>query len=281
MSHYKDGYLYILSEYEEENKMLSLLRDYLIGCKSNLIKLYSSGEVYLPSAILFDKLFLELECFIKKNNKIADAISEAKQNSQRFYSRLIRLITESKHFNVDFEAEFQNKIQIFGQKVINCLKHIKNQIHIFKLQRNCTMEHENIYTSHIRYLKKNNVLKKNYIKFISQLSILSLNDYKATQKILYITIITLLTSLLIINFVLVYDKYSILGIVINVILGISLALFAIYTYPVGEFGFIDISGRNLVAYKYKVFFNYYYNNKMIKVFDMQNANHNIIQPSKL
>jgi hypothetical protein len=44
---------------------------------------------------------------------------------------------------------------------------------------------------------------------------------------------------------------------------------AIIIYPIGDFGKIDISGTNVVAYKYKLFFNNHANLKMLNVFITQ------------
>lgn len=44
------------------------------------------------------------------------------------------------------------------------------------------------------------------------------------------------------------------------------------TYPVGYFGKIDINGKDIVAYKYRIFFNSISNRKIYNIFALQQTN---------
>ena len=51
-----------------------------------------------------------------------------------------------------------------------------------------------------------------------------------------------------------------------------ITVLATLTYPACHFGLIDIDGTNIVAYTYQVFFNNLSNQKMYKIFTLQQTN---------
>ena len=51
------------------------------------------------------------------------------------------------------------------------------------------------------------------------------------------------------------------------ITSISLIIVAILSYSVSDFGTIDISGKNFIAYKYKAFLNNLADNKLLQIFN--------------
>jgi hypothetical protein len=91
------------------------------------------------------------------------------------------------------------------------------------------------------------------------------------KKLYHVVIIASVLGLLFMNS-LFSDQFSNFFVVsVNIILCALLATVAVIMHLGGNFGKIDISGKNIVAYKYKVFFNNLSNKKMHNVFTMQHA----------
>lgn len=69
-----------------------------------------------------------------------------------------------------------------------------------------------------------------------------------------------------------YQQFSFTSVVtLNTLLCSILGTAAVIMHPGGDFEKIDISGKNMIAYKYRAFFNNIANKKMHNIFIMQHA----------
>ena len=136
MDDINNSYFEIISEYEDINNSLCKLRDYLIDYKSNILRKYCSDDVYLSSYVSLEKITLELTYFIQNSTEVVILFHNAIEYSKAFYAHLIGLILESTQSKINFERKFQEEaIQSIGQQLISTLVSIRNQLRIFKIQR--------------------------------------------------------------------------------------------------------------------------------------------------
>jgi hypothetical protein len=90
-------------------------------------------------------------------------------------------------------------------------------------------------------------------------------NYTVFKYIYYLAIAALITSAWVINFTVISGGLYI-SVLSSIITSISLIIVAILSYPVSDFGTIDISGKNFIAYKYKAFLNNLADNKLLQIF---------------
>jgi hypothetical protein len=59
-----------------------------------------------------------------------------------------------------------------------------------------------------------------------------------------------------------------IAILLSIVESILMVVFAIISYPANDFGKMDISGKNFIAYKYKAFLNNPINTKVVQISDI-------------
>jgi hypothetical protein len=180
------------------------------------------------------------------------------------------LVDGSKRKREKFETAFSKEAQPLGQRLINLLINIKFRIRVARLNRKSQFNNEfGLVFNRVSALVKPVTCWVNNILYTA--SLIQSAHHRLTKKLYYIVIIASMLSLLFINS-LFSDQFSNFFVVsVNIFLCALLATVAIIMHPGGNFGKIDISGKNIVAYKYKVFFNSLSNKKMHNIFTMQHA----------
>ena len=271
-------YLKALQEYEISNNRFNQLCYFMSVRNSSLIKQYYNGSVNLASFMMIKKLHRKYSKLCDEDEELNNLFLNATECSKLFYSRTITLIKNSKKNRDKFENVFSRESQPLGQRLINLLKNIKLRIKVIRFRKNNQNSNiSKLFSKLYRFIEPlhcwvNNVIYKS--------SLIQSTYHKQTKKLYYFILITTALSLIIINSV-YYEHFSLTFIVtINTLLCTFLGAVAIVMHPDGKFGEIDISGKNIVAYKYRVFFNNLSNKKIHNIFTMQHTHepgHNINQ----
>lgn len=262
-------YLKAIQYYEEQNSCFALLIDYLKDKKSTLPKLYCEGKIHLPSFMILRKIHYEYQKHSRMDHELNRLFESSIHCSKLFYSKLITLVVESRSSAYSFEKQFEQRIQPLGQQLINLITNIKYRIKLVELEK---LKKES--TGFITFAKKLPNLFKIVYSSLSNLvykvTLLQSTHPSLAKKLYYFSITSVIILFWVVNFILLGHRIPpIASAFINIVSGLAVIVTAIILYPIGDFGKIDISGINVVAYKYKLFFNNYANLKMIGVFITQ------------
>ncbi len=269
------SYFRALLEYEEKEQSLELLKSYFFTKKTNLAKKYRQGKTYLPSFILIKKLKMEYADLVANDSELERLFDNAIGTSKLFYLNLINLIISSNKNNLDFVKEFEQDIQVIGQKLTNLLVNIKYRI---RLNHLCFKKKDSSGLKSAIFNKIPNLFINIFYFFYNilyKLTIIHSKHPKFTKKLYYLATTTVIFFAWVINFIIFKNVSTISSAFIDIISSIVIIIISILISPINSFGEIDISGKNIVAYNYKTFFNNYTNRKMLEVFTLQNptANH--------
>lgn len=261
------NYLKALQDYENTNNNFALLNAFITTKNSDLIKLYCDGKIHLPSPMLLKKIYFKFKDLVIEDKELEMLFANIIQYSKLFYAATINLVKESNEINSSFEIAFTNKSQSLGQQLITLLINIKYRIKIVRFRRQ----------------KSNQVSKLQVVNLLSELwkpIINNLNDYfyrlklaqssnnSLSQKIYYLIIILTLSGFWATNSFLLDNASIFITIFTNLIYCAIISLLSALTYSAGYFGHIGIDGKNIVAYRYQVFFNNISNKKMYRVFKL-------------
>lgn len=261
------NYLKALLEYEETNNSFDLLYNFIAFRKSDLINAYCKGEINLPSFILLKKLKEKYGILAKNDKELSSLFESAIKCSKIFYARILKIIVIKDN---KFENLFIRQIQPIGQQLINLLINIKFRIRLVRLKQASPKPQ-----GWLRILEKIAILTKPlrtmFSSVLYKLSLFQAANHKYIPFI-YITSLLFMTPVLLIVEHYFINDLSIETSYINVIFCISVLISAILAYPMKRFGKIDIYGRDVVAYKYRVFFNNMLNKKMYQVFALEHSN---------
>jgi len=243
------SYLQILQNHEIENNSFDLLADYFVNKKSPLTKEFCEGERYLPSFILLKQLHAKFKPICRSDSELNDLFMNAIICSKIFYAGIIDLVKRSKSNLADFDQNFEKDIEPLGQSLINLLVSIRYRIML-----------ANIYSEKLEARKKGlyAISKKIYSRIYNLLYKVSLiigAHNGLGRKLYYILTISVISLFWILNFIFLHNLYPIVSTVINIIAGTLILLLSVVNYPLWDFGKIDISGKNIVSYKYRLFFN--------------------------
>lgn len=264
------NYLKALNKYENENHSFDLLLEYLTQKNSDLTKFYCEGEIHLPSFILIKKLHKEFSTYSKIDQELDNLFSMAVNTSKIFYSKLWVLIYESKQSSFSFDQIFEENIQPIGQQLINLLVNIKYKIKVIRIQ-SIKQERSSIQPQKENLLLLQKLISTYFGDILYKITLLKSTHHTLIKRLYYALIISSIGSFWLINFLFLDSFSPISSTFINIIAGVAIVIMSIVTYPIGDFGKIDISGRNIVAYKYKTFFNSHSSNIMLNVFSIQNT----------
>ncbi|NRB11466.1 MAG: hypothetical protein HRU35_07665 [Rickettsiaceae bacterium] len=267
------SYFRALLEYEEKEKSLELLKSYFLTKKTNLPKKYRQGKIYLPSFILIKKLRTEYAELVANDTELKQLFDNAIKTSKLFYLNLINLVISSNKNSVDFVKRFEQDIQVIGQKLTNLLVNIKYRI---KLNSLCFKKKNSNELKSV-FNKIPNLLINIFYFFYNmlyKLTVIHSKYPKFTKKLYYLATTTIIFFVWVINFIIFKNISTIPSAFIDIISSIVIIIVSILISPINNFGEIDISGKNIVAYNYKTFFNNYTNRKMVEVFTLQNPGAN-------
>ena len=263
-------YLKALQEYEKCNDRFAMLYQFMALKNSNLTTQYRDGTVNLPSFLLIKQLHSKYSHLTEYDEELNNLFENARECSKLFYSKTLSLINVSKRSGDDFELMFSKEAQPLGQRLINLLTNIKFRIRVARLKRQTNPNDE--FGKIFRKINSIFIPISCWVNnIIYKASLIQSAYHRLTKKIYYAVMTTAIFSLFTTNYLLL-DKLPLpLIIAINIFLCLLLSLGTIIMRPLGDFGKIDISGKNIIAYKYKVFFNNQSNKKIYNIFTMQHT----------
>ena len=260
------NYLKALLECEENNQSYNLLCEYISLKKTDLINSYCDGGINLPSFVLLKKLKANYAHLVVSDAELNSLFENVIKCSKIFYARTLKILVIK---DIKFENIFIQQVQPIGQQLVNLLINIKLRINLVKLKQSKPSQKIHPILAQASMLA--NPIRKIFISLLYKMSLFQATNYKYVPYIYMTGLSFLLPILLIIEHYLI-DDISIETSYINIVFCMSLLISAILAYPVKRFGKIDIHGQDIVAYKYKVFFNNRLNKKMYQLFTPKNLN---------
>ncbi len=262
------NYIKALLDYEKNNGSFDLLCNFIDLQKADLLKSYCDGEINLPSFVLLKKLKEKYVDLARSDDELNSLFENAIDCSKIFYIRILKIISTK---NIKFENLFAQQAQPVGQQLINLLINIKFRVKLIRLKRKSLQP-----SGALRFLEEITILTKplrtTFSSILYKLSLLQSTNYKYVPIIYFISLLFMSPILLIAGHYFISDLSLMQTIYLNVTFCILITITAILAYPVRRFGKIDINGRDVLAYKYKVFFNNVSNKKMYQVFALQRSN---------
>jgi hypothetical protein len=263
------SYLKAIQYYEEQNNCYSLLIDYLKEKKSTLPKLYCEGKIYLPSFMILRKIHYEYQQHSQADPELNRLFESSIHCSKLFYSKLVALVVESRSSNISFETRFEQRIQPLGQQLINLITNIKYRIKLVELKK-VEKESSGFVTLTNKLSNLGKIAYSSLSNLVYKVTLLQSTHPALAKRLYYFSITSVIILFWGANFMLLGHKIPpVASAFINIVSGMAIIVAAIIIYPIGDFGKIDISGTNVVAYKYKLFFNNHANLKMLNVFITQ------------
>ena len=255
-----------MSNYEIKNNSLQLLLQ-ILSKNHDLTKKYCNGELYLPSFITIKKAknyYLE---YCKEDKELDQLFVMAINYSKLFYVKLFRLIQE-KNIQYQYETLFESRAEPFGQKLVNTITNIRLRIKMIKSAKIKSLEKARVKNVFSLFTVKNQLTKLINLTMYKLSLYLSINQ-KVTKILYYFSATCLICLVLYISFVLNHNDLSIFDRFISSFFAIVILLVTIFSYPLNDFALRDISGKNIVAYRYKTLLNYSKNHKLVDLFTMQ------------
>lgn len=259
-----------LQEYEISNDRFNQLCHYMNVRNSSFIKQYREGAINLPSFMMVKKLHSKYSDLCSQDEELNNLFLNATKCSKLFYAKTINLVKDHGTNGKSFEIDFKRVSQPLGQRLINLLINIKFRIRIarFRRQRKQNNKINKIFFRLFSFTKPINCWINNVIY---KTSLIQSTHHQLAKKIYYFVIALSILSLAVMNS-LFYQQFSFASIVIlNTLLCSILGIAAMIMHPGGDFEKIDISGKNMIAYKYRTFFNNITNKKMHNIFIIQHA----------
>lgn len=263
-------HLKALQEYETSNDRFNQLFHYMNVRNSSFIKQYREGAINLPSFIMIKKLHSKYSDLCNQDEELNNLFLNATKCSKLFYAKTISLIKKHGTNGKNFEMDFKRVSQPLGQRLINLLINIKFRIKIarFRRQRKHNNDINKIFHKLSSFTEPINCWINNVIY---KTSLIQSAHHELAKKIYYLVIAFSIMSLAVMNS-LFYKQLSFSSIVaLDALLCFILGIAAIIMHPGGDFEKIDISGKNMIAYKYRTFFNNISNTKMHNIFIIQHA----------
>lgn len=260
-----------LQEYEVTNKSFELLCNFIAVKNSNLVKRFCNGDLYLPSFILLKKLQEKFSDLVIEDEELKALFINAIECSKLFYARTVTLTKNSTDLDNDFDGSFKKEVQPLGQQLINLLMNIKYRIRVVRLKRQKAAK-----KGLMRYIDKISSFMSPFQvainNFIYKISLLQSSYYGLARKVYCFIVILVIVSFWTINSLFLHNIHAFSITFINTVFCLVITILAMITYPVGYFGKIDINGKGIVAYKYRIFFNSISNRKIYNIFALQQTN---------
>lgn len=258
-----------IKDYEKENNSLQTLNKFFLDSKSDTILSYCDGSLYLPSFMMLKQIQLKYDALCNQDSELNNLFLSAIQCSKLFYYNLINLSECAEKLDSNkYEEEFERVVEPLGQQLINILNNIKYRIKIVKLKnaRISLNSKSSIFYSLFTIF---NIIFSSINNFAYKWTLLVTMDHIFFRKAYYVIIATIIITIWIAGFMFFDDIAPISTAFINIISSISILLFAISSYPIGDFAKKDISGKNMVAYKYKLLLKKHFNKKLLNIFTLQ------------
>lgn len=254
---------------EKEQNSYEQMLEYFSNNKSTLLNCFCEGEIILPSFILLKELKNNFNYLCAADNELNNLFNSAIQYSKLFYLKTIDLVEKQVLQSNDvYQEQFELVTQPIGQRLINLLANIKYRIKIVQLRQN-NSENSGVIKSvaySIGSIVKSVIV---HLKYIITLVIAS--NQNLVRKFYYMTMSGAILAFWFYDYLFLDDISLTSSLFLGGVSGIAIILLAIVSYPIGDFGKKDISGRNIVAYKYKLLLNNRRNSKLIRIFTLQNG----------
>lgn len=261
-----------LQEYEANNNSFDLLCSFIGTKNSDLIDLYCSGKLHLPSFMLLKKFRLKFIDLVKEDEELNVLFINVIKCSKLFYAQTIHCINQTNRSDKSFERLFTKHSQPLGQRLISLLLNIKYRVRIARLKRQKELTTQGMFKA-ISWLSRC-VAPIFYVIHDCAYKIRLLQSAHSTlsRKIYYVAVVMTILGFWATNSTAIEHFSPIAIALINCAFCAIITALATLAYPVYDFELIDIDGKNIIAYKYQAFFNSLSNGKMYKIFKLQYAN---------
>ena len=257
-------YIKALLDYEESNNNFILLCNFIVLGKSDLLDLYCTGKLNLPSFILLKKLKAKYTDLVHSDEELNVLFEKAINCSRVFYTRTLKLIETQE--GMKFDNLFARKVQPIGQKLINVLINIKFRVRLIRLNRMSpkpTGVMRNIIQKFMSFVVP---LKIAFNSLLYKLSLFHTATIKYTNIVYIMGLLFMMFILFIANNYLINDLPPIETTWFNIAFCILITISSMLFYPFRNFTRTDINGKDVIAYKYRLLFNNSSNKKIYKVF---------------
>jgi hypothetical protein len=258
-----------LQEYETSNNSFDLLCGFIGTKNSDLINLYCSGKLHLPSFIVLKKLRLKFMDLVQEDEELNILFRNIIQCSKLFYAQTIHNINRANNSDKNFEHLFTKHSQPLGQRLISLLLNIKYRIRIARLKRQKSLVKQGILKTFSLFTRFVAPIFYAISSAVYQIRLLQSAHNVFSRKIYYLTVIATIAGFWFINSELTEQLPPLSIALINCIFCVAITILATLAYPSYDFEFIDIDGKNIIAYKYQAFFNSLSNKKLYKIFTLQ------------
>jgi hypothetical protein len=210
------------------------------------------------------------------DEELKSLFTKAVLYSKLFYLKTITLIQTKNISCSQFEKYFSVHAQPIGQSLIEVIMKIKLRIKIAKIKA------QNKKTANTSIFSNFKITKNSFINLFVRdiffkVNILPFANYKLAKLL---KLILALACLWLINSYLIYNVSSSYKLFLNILYCLSIGAIITLLNPVKKFGNIDIYGKNIVAYRYQIFFNSISNKKVYYIYALQNSNTGRHEPSQ-
>ncbi len=261
-------YIKALLDYEKNNNSFELLCNFIALKRSHLLSLYCDGKINLPSFILLKQLKENYSDLTRSDEELNSLFENAIECSKIFYSQTLKIIGTE---NIKFENLFSQQAQPIGQQLINLLVNIKFRVRLIRFNRKSSKK-----PGILHILQKITILinrlRTMFNVILYKVSLFQSTNYKYTPIIYVISVLFILSITVVTGHYFISNLSATQTTGLNITFGILIAITSILLYPVRHFGRTDINGKDVLAYKYRVFFNNMSNKKMYQVFVLQDSN---------
>jgi hypothetical protein len=266
------NYLRAIQEYENSNNSLSLLYGFLSTTDSDLINLYCSGKLHLPSFMLLKQVSAKFLDLINEDKELKILFNNTIKCSKLFYSHTVTNINLANSQNKNFEHLFSKNSQPLGQRLISLLLNIKYRIRVARIKRQKSLARQGLQKTFSMFSKITSQIFYLFNDFAYQARLLQSTHSNLSRKIYYFSVATTIAGFWFVNTSLSMYLSPLSIALINCAFCALITALATLAYPVYDFELIDIDGKNVIAYKYQAFFNSLSNKKLYKIFALQYDN---------
>ncbi len=260
-----------LQEYETNNNSFDLLCGFIGTKNSDLIDLYCSGKLHLPSFMLLKKFRLKFIDLVKEDEELNILFINVIKCSKLFYAQTIHCINQANNSDKSFERLFTKHSQPLGQRLISLLLNIKYRVRIARLKRQKALTKQGVLKALSWFSRCIAPIFYIIHDCAYKIRLLQSAHNALSRKIYYIAVVMTMLGFWVTNSTLIEHFSPITIALINCTFCAAITALATLAYPVYDFELIDIDGKNVISYKYQAFFNSLSNRKMYKIFKLQYA----------
>lgn len=259
-------YISHINEFETEHNSFDQMVAYFSDKDTTLPVNLCEGEVFLPSFILLKNLKNNYSELCELDRELNSLFRTAIHCSKLFYLKTIELIeNESVKPNYKYEERFEKITQPLGQRLVNLLANIKYRIKIVELKK-VSMHDKTQNSLWCLFSDLMGGLYTSVANIKYKITLYTASNHDLVRKFYYSFMFSIILLFWLYDYFMLDDVSLGPSIFLGAIFSIIVVLLAIISYPIGDFGKKDISGKNIVAYKYKVLLNNRKNSKIVHLF---------------